>query len=87
MSYRIEYEWIPNLRTMLVADDGREFENLFNVALELFDEKKWSLDIDSLNRRQCRELWEWLGRTDKVPKRLKIFVNTEDLDRLFPEPK
>jgi hypothetical protein len=84
----IEYEWVPNLQTLAVADDGREFLNLINGALEWLEEQPWwnkvGLQTEILNRRQCRELWQWLGRTDKVPKSLRIFVNRKDMERIWP---
>ena len=86
-----ELEWVPNLRTKLVADDGREFENI-PAWIEWFDETESKGDRlqifrtkGYLNRRQCRSLWQWLGRTDRVPKRLDIYFKMEDLDRLYPQ--
>jgi hypothetical protein len=85
MNYKIDYEWVPNLRTMAIAEDGREFPNLFNAAMDWMEEKAPGVLLNGeLNRRQCRELWQWLGRTDKVPKRLQIFINSEDLKRIYP---
>ena len=86
--YKIEFTWEPNLRTLAVAEDGREFLNLINAAMEWLEEQPWWKGImikrDTLNRRECRALWEYMGRTDKVPKQLKIFINSEDLKRIYP---
>jgi hypothetical protein len=84
MPSRTEYEWVPSLQTLAVADDGRKFLNLINAALEWLDEQPWWSFQGTLNRQQCRELWQWLGRTDKVPKSLRIFINRQDLERLYP---
>jgi hypothetical protein len=85
--FRIEYTWTPHLRTMAIAEDGRRFPDIINAAMEWLDEQPWWSGVflqGTLNRRQCRLLWDYLGRTDKVPKRLALFVNREDLERLYP---
>ena len=71
MPWKVDVIW--ELPTKAVADDGREFDNLINGQMDFFEAQRWHLR-NKLNRRQCRELWQWLGRTDKVPKHLAIFV-------------
>lgn len=84
---KVEYEWVPNLRSKAIADDGREFDNLLNmVAFEYLDTQKNWMETGIIDCRQCRGLWKWLGRTDKPPKRLTLFVNRADIMRLFPLP-
>jgi hypothetical protein len=87
LPFKVYYRWVPNIRTMLVADDGREFEMLwvewFDTLPKAQQEVIWKTSI--LKRRQCRQLWQYFGRTDKVPKRLSIMVNSDDMERVFPE--
>lgn len=78
------------IKTWAVADDGREFEDLMIAALEWSQGAQWFWDRlvkhDGLTRRQCRELWEFLGRIDKPPKRLQFYFDSEDVKRTFPKP-
>ncbi len=80
----IEYfvEW--NLRTKAVADDGREFLGLLNGIVEWLDEQQsWDpTKRNYLTRRECRDLWAWLGRTDKVPKRLTFYIWGPDVEKI-----
>jgi hypothetical protein len=85
----LEYKFIPNVRTAFTTKDGLEFD-LPAVWGEWLDqlppadqESIWQQG--ALNRKLCRSLWKYLGRTDPVPRLLYIFVNSEDLMRVFPE--
>jgi hypothetical protein len=81
----INFNWIPNLRTKLITDDGREFDNLLNAAMQTgWELPDSAMKTNYLNHKQCRSLWEHMGRTEKIPKRLGIVVNREDILRLFP---
>ena len=85
----IDYSFVPKLRSKFVADDGREFElqafwsDVFHQLSER--EQDNIFKTSRLDRSQCRMLWQWLGRTDPVPKSLKIFVRGEDADRIDRE--
>lgn len=84
---KTEAKFVPNLRAKFVADDGREFDNLLEWPywLKQLPRATWNQIWQSgiLNRKQCRDFWRWMGRTDPVPKRLAIYFNSEDVDRLI----
>ena len=83
-----EFKANPLLRSKFIASDGREFD--LPAAFEWLDGRKmWAklYNGDTLKAQQCRDLWAWIGRTDKPPKRLTIYVCKEDLERLLPQPE
>jgi hypothetical protein len=86
--YKIEYEFVPNIRTRFVADDGREFENLGTAwALWIKDQNVSTAAMiknSGMNKRECKHFWCWLGRTDPAPLALKIFLAREDVQRIWP---
>ena len=88
----IEYKWVPKQRTKFVADDGREFD--LPAAWEWFfdelpeDERMEVLQKTGIiNRRQCRALWRWLGRTDRAPKSLRAYLCRADFEPWLEELK
>lgn len=56
----------------------REFWWDHDMAKDIIDRN------GKLNRRECRVLWEVLGRTDRVPKSLQVYVNAEDAYAMSP---
>jgi hypothetical protein len=84
----LQVDVVPHIRIALVADDGRQFElplalpewwnTLDDAEVSRIMRRSW------LNRNQCSRFWKWLGRNDKVPKRLSIFLNSDDLERANP---
>ena len=78
---RIEYEWRPMIRVILKAPDGTEYEFPTSGKWIALNMKEMS---DFLDKAQCKALWQWLGRSDKPPKKLTILLNSEDVMRCFP---
>ena len=78
------YEWMPEIRIKLVARDKREFD-FPQVGRWLAENADFSKN--TLSGKQCKALWQWLGRTDKPPAKLWVMVNREDVMRVFPEIK
>lgn len=78
------------VRTNCIADDGREFPNMINGAMDWLTAQPWFMDAafsrEGLSHQQCLDLWKWIGRSDPPPKQLRILVNAEDIQRLFPPP-
>jgi hypothetical protein len=79
---KVKYSFEPSLRNKCVADDGREFPNLLTTLLWTEWPGKLPFKTDRFNRRQCRSIWQWLGRTDPVPKFLDCYILTADADFL-----
>jgi hypothetical protein len=79
---KVEYPYEPNLRNKCVADDGREFSNLLTTLKWSKWPGKFPFKTSRFNRQQCRSIWQWLGRTDPVPKFLDCYVCGEDMDWL-----
>jgi hypothetical protein len=83
----LSYEWQPKLPTMLRAADKTEYR-FPTFGLWLADHAK---DCDSimrtgtLGRNHCKSLWRWLGRTDRPPKKLWVFVDKAKLEELLQE--
>ena len=49
-------------------------------------DEEWNkvLMTSTIDRRLCRRLWALLGRVDKAPHQVSVFVNKDDLMRQFP---
>jgi hypothetical protein len=86
---KIDYVWEPSIRVMLKSDDGREYEGLpwgMWMCEELTEAQQMSIaKTGYMKARQCRAFWQYLGRTDKVPKRLTVLFSREDVMRIFKD--
>lgn len=81
--------WDPALPVMLHDADKNEYQFPF-LGVWLAEKIKEDDTITGrsfLNRKQCRELWRWLERTDPPPTKLWIFVNRAKFEAIFPEVK
>src|SRR5262245_35761919 len=84
---KVEYTFRPNLRNRCVADDGRVFENMLTVLLNTEWPGQLPIKTNRFNQRQCRSIWQWLGRTDPAPKFMDCYVFGEDVHRIFPKKR
>jgi hypothetical protein len=99
---RAEFEWrvaqgkitwevrsVPALRTVMIADDGREFSDMGQAFVEWMDatlskdEELKVYQTGDVTAKQCKRFWQWLGRTDKVPRELKLYYNREDFEKFI----
>jgi hypothetical protein len=85
----LKYQFVPNIHTRFIADDKREFQfdMIFGLWLDTLSstERDAVFESSCLNRKGCRAFWTWLGRKDRVPKKLWIYVLSEDIDRMIAE--
>jgi len=79
-----KYEWMPSIRIKLLDAKQREYD--FPLVGRWLAEHH-SLAGNTLSRKQCRELWRWLGRDDRPPHKLWIMLNRGDVMRAFPPRK
>jgi hypothetical protein len=84
---RLYYDWKPDLRVKLVTKDKREYEFPMVGKWLAVQRDSSFFATGTLNRRQCKALWRWLGRTDEPPPKLWIFLNREDFEKMLPPPK
>src|SRR5262245_61799056 len=79
---RVEFAFVPNMLLRFVADDGREFcdyPNFGEWVKELpLPQQRQIVERSHLSRKQCRNLWAWLGRGDARPKSLTIYAIRHD---------
>ena len=78
--------WNPDVRTIWVAPDGREFDDLLppTIFKELVNRPSFMGVIHG-----CKELWAALERTDEPPESLELRVDEKDLiaflDKKYPK--
>jgi len=90
MNDKVVYEFEPTIRVLMVTDDKTEYEFPGAFGLWAEDELNSSERLRLfkrgwLNTKQCRQFWQWLGRTDKPPRRLWVYLHRKDLDGVFPK--
>ena len=84
-AFQFTYEWQPTLPVKLVAADKREFY-FPTVGTWLADQAKRDPKVfknSTLNRKQCKDLWRWLGRKDQPPSKLWVYISREAIDRVL----
>jgi hypothetical protein len=88
MDAGFRFPWTPKIRTRLIASDRRQWLDLpFGdwLAEDCNEaDRHQIMTSDCLTKQQCRAFWDYMGRTDKPPKRLWIYLWRADVDELFP---
>ena len=92
VDYRIHAEFVPNLRVSIVTDNGRRIEGPWigptmvewadQMGIDLLSPE--SLKREWLTKKQTRSFWEYVGRTDRVPRHIKFEFYAEDVKRIWP---
>ena len=91
---KVEAVAVPNLRMKWQADDGRVWADDIEDKPSCAAFREWVLtrskkeqsrimDNSGLDARQCYRLWRYLGRTDRVPRSLTVFIWQDDVLRLI----
>lgn len=73
-----EVKFEPKLRCKFIADDGREFTDLvaFGEWLQTMPKEviRPIFESSTLDAELCRNFWQYIGRTDTVPRQLTVYV-------------
>lgn len=94
---KLEVRSDPALSMLMIADDGREFENMGQAFAEWSDSALSPDDLikrvyktGKLDRELCLSFWQWLGRTDPVPNEVNLYLNSREVDAFLatlPKPR